>query len=169
MKCLLTCILATFILSLSTVAFAVEQLAFYPADSMESVVDQQHVSFDPEMSKDGKGALRIYATGPLTVHLYDTGDIDVENARITYQAALRSENLEGQAYLEMWCVFDAMGEYFSRALHAPIAGSTKWRLQETPFFLQVGQNPVNVRLNLVITGPGTVWVDEIRLLRMPLQ
>ncbi len=150
-------------------ASAVEQLAYFSVDSTEGLVDAGAVSLDAGQSADGKGSLRIDAAGPVTVALFQTGDLDVENARLVYQAMLRSEDLQGQAYLEMWCDFAELGSYFSRALHAPISGSTEWQSQETPFFLQAGQNPENVRLNLVITGPGTVWVDDIRLLRVPLQ
>ncbi len=147
---------------------AMEQLVYRPLDSLEGVLDSELVLFDAAQSFDGRGSLRIEAKGPLTVRLFETGDLDVENARLLYQAALRSKNLEGHAYLEMWCVFPGLGEYFSRALHAPIGGSTDWVQQETPFFLKPGENPQNVRLNLVVTGPGTIWIDDLRLLRQPL-
>jgi hypothetical protein len=37
----------------------------------------------------------------------------------------------------------------------------------TPFFLEAGQKPDLIRLNLVVNGTGTVWIDDIRLLRQP--
>lgn len=69
----------------------------------------------------------------------------------------------------MWCQFSGKGEYFSRALHAPLSGSNEWTTQETPFFLKKGENPSNVKLNVVINGSGTVWVDDIRLIKGPLK
>ncbi len=68
----------------------------------------------------------------------------------------------------MWCVFKDKGEYFSRALHDPFTGTTDWKLQQTPFFLEKGQNPDNIKLNLVINGQGTVWIDNIKLLKAPV-
>ena len=50
----------------------------------------------------------------------------------------------------------------------PLSGTTDWTTRETPFFLQKGENPDNVRMNLVINGKGTVWIDDIRLLMAPL-
>lgn len=76
---------------------------------------------------------------------------------------MRSENLNGNAYLEMWCCFGSLGEYISRGLQSPIYGTSSWRLKETPFSHQKGQNPDKVKLNLVINGTGTVWIDDIRL------
>jgi hypothetical protein len=59
-------------------------------------------------------------------------------------------------------------EDFARALQAPLSGSTEWTSQETLFFLKKGDNPDNVKLNVVIDGTGTVWVDDVRLIKGPL-
>ena len=74
----------------------------------------------------------------------------------------------GTAYLEMWCVFPGSGEYFSRALQNPLSGTIDWTTMETPFFLQKGQKPELIKLNVVINGKGTVWVDDITLTKGPL-
>jgi hypothetical protein len=141
------------------------ELRHYPVAGLDGVLTQTGVELDTTVTSDGNGALRIRADGPTTVRLYETGDLDVEDARLIYRARLRTENLEGRAYLEMWCDFEGRGEFFSRALQAPLTGSVDWASQETPFFLKAGENPSNVRLNLVIEGTGTAWVDDIRLLR----
>jgi hypothetical protein len=51
----------------------------------------------------------------------------------------------------------------------PLTGTTNWTTEETPFFLKKGENPDIVKLNLVINGKGTAWIDDIRLLKAPLQ
>ena len=53
-------------------------------------------------------------------------------------------------------------------MHDALSGTVEWATQETPFFLQRGQNPDNVKLNLVIEGTGTAWIDDVRLVRAPL-
>lgn len=141
----------------------------YPLDSADGVITQSGVMFDKENSSDGRGSLKITAQEPTVVRIFETGDIDIENARLTYQARVRTEGVEGQAYLEMWCSFSGKGEFFSRGLQSPLSGTTNWSTQETPFFLQKGENPDNVKLNLVINGKGTVWIDDIRLLKGPLK
>lgn len=140
----------------------------FPADTLEGVVAQTGVELDKAVSSDGNGSLRIAVTQPTTVSLFELGDLDVENARLVYQAKLRTENLAGQAYLEMLCQFPGKGEFFSRALQTPLSGTTDWTAQETPFFLKTGENPNNVKLNLVINGSGTLWIDDIRVLKGPL-
>lgn len=141
----------------------------YPLDNMAGVLTQSNVTFDPNVSADNKGSLRIDASSPMTVRLYEVRDIDVDRARLTYQAKLKTQDFQGRVFLEMWCVFTGRGEYFSRALETAVSGTTGWVTQETPFFLKKGQKPDIVRLNLVVDGKGTVWIDEAKLIRGPLK
>ena len=137
-------------------------------NSLDGLITRSNVAVDTQITSDGDGSLQVSASAPLTVRLYETGDLDVDNARLVYQAKLRTEDMEGRVYLEMLCHFPEKGEFFSRALNAPISGTVEWTQQETPFFLKKGENPDNVRLNLVIDGRGTVWIDDVRLVRAPL-
>jgi hypothetical protein len=147
----------------------VVELKRFPINSLEGIVTQSGVQFDKEVSSDGNGSLKIMATEPTVVRLFELGDIDIENARLIYQAKVRTEGVEGQVFLEMWCHFPGKGEFFSRGLQTPLTGTTNWTTEETPFFLKKGENPDNVKLNLVINGKGTAWIDDIRVLKGPLK
>ena len=144
------------------------ELVRYPLDDLEGVIAQSGAEFDPDVSADGNGSLRLTATQPTTFRLFETGDLDVEDALLLYRARVRTERMEGNAYLEMWVQVAGVGEAFSRDLQTPLSGSTEWSTEETPFFLQAGENPDNIKLNLVLDGQGTVWIDDIRLTRGPL-
>jgi len=149
-------------------AVEVTELKRFALDDTKGVITQSGLQIDRQISSDGNGSLRIEATEPTTIRLFETGDLNVENARLIYQARVRTASLKGQAYLEMWCHFSGRGEFFSRGLDQPLTGTTDWTTQQTPFFLKKGQNPDNIKLNLVINGKGTAWIDDIRLLKGPL-
>lgn len=144
--------------------FEVTELKRYPVDNLEEIVGRSQLQFDPDISSDGNGSVKIIATQPITVPLYETGDLDIENTRIFYQAKIKTRDLKGKAYLEMLCHFPGKGEFFSRALNSPLTGTQDWTSQETPFLLRPGENPDNIKLNLVIEGTGTVWIDDLRLI-----
>ncbi len=144
---------------------AITELKRFPLDSTEGVIAQSGVTIDKQISSDGNGSLRIEAAEPTTIRLFETGDIDIENARLIYQARLRTEDVEGRVYLEMWCHFAGLGDAFSRGLLTPLTGTTEWTTEEIQFLLKKGENPDNVKLNLGITGKGTVWIDDIRLIK----
>lgn len=144
------------------------ELRHYPLDSMEGVRATTGVQLDTDISSDGRGALRIDAKEPMTVPLFEVTGLDIDNATLLYQAILQSEKLEGQAYLEMWVRFPGKGEFFSRGLDQTVTGSMSWKTTTVPFFLKAGEKPDLIRLNLVVSGKGRVWVDDIRLLRAPL-
>lgn len=146
----------------------VMEVKHYKIENLDGLLTRTDVAMDQEITSDGNGSLRIAVNQPTTIRLYETGDIDVEHARLTYQAKVRTEGIEGKVYLEMWCQFTGKGEFFSRDLSSPLSGTTDWSTEETPFFLKKGENPDNVKINLVIEGKGTVWIDDIRLLQGPL-
>lgn len=127
------------------------------------------VRFDRQNSRDGNGAVLVNAREPIVVPLYTVDKLEIENTQLVYQAWLRTEDVAGQAYLEMLCVFDGLGEFFSRGLPQALTGSHDWVRVETLFFLERGQKPSRVQLNLVVNGRGQVWIDDIRLVSRPLR
>jgi len=131
-----------------------------PVDSLEASLTKSGVTADA-------GALRVDATGPVTIALAEVPLGSAENVVLSYGAKLRSQDLQGQAFLEMWCVVPGLGEFFSRGLDQPLTGTTDWVSRQTPFILEAGQRASLAKLNLVVTGQGTVWIDDLSLSQTP--
>jgi hypothetical protein len=140
----------------------------YPCDSLEGLIRLSGIEVDNKVKSEGKASLKISLTEPAVIPLFETGDLDVEEAALVYQAKLRTEGVQGRVYLEMWCHFEGKGEFFSRGLDFPLSGTNNWSNMEIPYILKAGENPDNVKLNIVGEGTGTVWVDDIRLVKRPL-
>ncbi|MFQ5778827.1 MAG: hypothetical protein ACE5IP_12545 [Terriglobia bacterium] len=149
-------------------AAALVELKHFPIDSLEEVRAVQGVSFDRSVSKDGQGSLRVDAEESLLVPLFEVTDVGLKNATLLYQASLQSERLNGEAWLEMFVRFPGRGEFFSRGMDQPVTGTMSWKTVTIPFFLQEGQEPDLIRLNLMVKGKGRVWIDDVRLLKRPL-
>jgi hypothetical protein len=133
-------------------------------DSERSLAPQPGLAFDPDNSTDGRGSFRIDANGERTV--IQLADVPIEAPklpRLAARAKLRGEDIAGRAYLEMWVTVKDHGEFFSRALHSQLSGTSDWSTHEAPFFLEEDQVPTRVKLNVVVEGSGTVWVDAITL------
>jgi len=144
------------------------ELKYFPVDDLKWLVTQTVVEFDDKVSIDGKGSLKITVQNPTTINLYETGKVEIENARLIYKAKVKTEKIEGQVYLEMWCIVKGKG-YFSRGLDKALTGSVDWTALEIPFFFKKGETPDNVKLNIVINGKGTVWIDDIHIMKGPLK
>jgi len=139
---------------------------------IESIADEaglEEVEIDREIFADGNESLKISTDKPLVIQLANTGDIDIEDALLIYRAKIKTEDLKGKVYLEMWCSFGKKGQFFSKAIENALTGTNNWTVQETPFFLKKGENPDDIKLNIVISGKGTVWLDNLELLRKPLK
>ncbi len=125
---------------------------------------------DPTLSSDsiaveGKGWL-VDAREAQVVRLFEVADPDAEKCMLTYRATMKSENLEGRAFLEMWCRFPGRGEFFSKGLNQAVKGTTEWSSYEVPFRLKKGERPDLIKLNLAVEGRGKVWIRDIELLKM---
>lgn len=113
-------------------------------------------------------AWRIEAREPGSVRLFEVVEPAVERCMLTYRAELRTGDVEGGAYLELWCRLPGKGEFFSKGLHQKVKGTTGWSSYEVPFHLKAGQRPDLIRLNLALEGAGTVLIRNVKLLRTPL-
>lgn len=122
---------------------------------------------DRTVKVEGNGAIRIETTWPTAINLGEITGIAIDNSRVIYRARVRTEDLLGTAYLEMWCTVDG-GQYFSRGMQSMARGTSDWQTLETDFRLLAGQAATRYILNLVINGKGTVWVDQIELVREDL-
>ena len=142
-------------------------LKHFALDNTEDIRASAGVTLDALVSSDGKGSLRVDAPEPMTVPLFEVTDVSIEDAVLIYQASMQTEALTGQAYLEMWVRIPDKGEFFSRGLDRPLTGTMSWATVATPFFLEAGQKPDLIRLNLVVNGKGKVWIDDINLMRQP--
>ena len=122
------------------------------------------VEVDETSPAKGEAALKVHydGVGPVSITLIEVDDPGLENCMLLYEAWIRSEDVQAPAYVEMLCAIGS-GEFFSRALNQAVEGTTEWKKTQTPFRLELGQRPSRVKLGIRMEGPGTVWVDEIRM------
>jgi hypothetical protein len=141
-------------------------LKHFPIDNLNGLVAQSGIQFDKVVSSDDNGSIKIEASGPASFPLYVVDDIKVEDTQLIYEAKVKSDGLSGQAFLEMWCVFKDQGEFFSRGFESVISGTTDWKTIKTVFNLKKGEIPDQIKLNLMINGVGTIWIDDIHLSKL---
>ena len=126
------------------------------------------LTIEIDITGDGSAVIKVTTAWPTVVNLTEVLSLDVEAATLLYQTKARSQDLDGTAFLEMWCHFPDGGSYFSRGLDSTLTGTTDWQTLRTRFLLQAGQRPERVTLNLVINGRGTVWIAHGTLEVEPL-
>jgi len=137
----------------------------FPIDTLEGILTRSCVSLDKSISSDGNGSLKIDAFGQTTVRLFEINNISIEDARLIYKARIRTKEVRGPVYLEMRSSFPGLGEYYSRSMNNPVSGTVEWTTVETPFLFKKGQKPDLIKLNVAIEGRGTIWIDDILLVK----
>lgn len=139
------------------------ELRYFPVNDLNGVITQSGIQLDKNISSDDKGSIKIETSKPLVIRLYAVEDVKVDDTQIVYEANVKSEGLIGQAYLEMWCVFKDKGEFFSRGFDSVISGTNDWKTIRTVFNLNEGEMPDQIKLNVVVNGVGTLWIDDVHL------
>ena len=148
-------------------AMRIEVSKLKPATSSGSLIAASFGADDVTISQDNiavdDGAWKITATEARIVRLFELTNPEIGAGRIAYRARLKSKDLRGRAYLEMWVRLPGKGEFFSKGFHNAISGDNDWAEYEIPFLLEKGQQPDLVKLNLAIEGAGTVWIKDIEI------
>ena len=67
------------------------------------------------------------------MRLFEISRPGVEDCRVIYRAKLKAENLQGYAYLEMWCRMPSGGEYFLKGIRSRVTGTSNWASYERLF------------------------------------
>ena len=141
-----------------------------PESATPPTVIRRFHTTDPTLSTDSVvvegDSWLIDAKESQVVLLFEVADPDAEKCMLTYRATMKSDGLEGKAYLEMWCRFPGRGEFFSKGLNQALKGSTRWSSYEIPFRLRKGERPDLIKLNLVVEGRGKIWIRDVELLKM---
>jgi hypothetical protein len=120
-----------------------------------------------ELALTDDNAWAASCTTTQTFRMFEVPNPGVEQCTVFYRAKLKTEDLVGRAYLEMWCQFPGKGEFFSRGLGNTMSGSSDWATCQTPFFLKAGEKPDLIRLNLVVEGRGRIFIKNIELTAAP--
>ncbi|HPQ67939.1 MAG TPA: hypothetical protein PKW95_02345 [bacterium] len=143
------------------------EIAHFPLDNTQGMITPEVVRFVSADSSDGNGALLIEAKLPMTVELFEVQPEPTIKGKtiLIYQAKMKSNDLKGNAYLEMWCDFGPKGEYVTRGQKDAVSGNSDWETVQTHYTVPQGKILGRVKLNLVINGQGNVWLDDLRLLK----
>jgi hypothetical protein len=139
-------------------------IEYFPCNSMDKVVSTDLVSFDPSFSADGKGSLKVTVDRPTTVRLFEVAAPGATDAKYIYKAKVNLKDCLGDAYLQMVIHFPNGGEVNA---YQNTTGQGPWVPMETFGIVGQGQKPDVVKLNLVIQGTGSVWVDDVHLVQAP--
>lgn len=130
------------------------------------------VEFDPVVSSDGNGSLRVDAEKSTLVDVYQVWgeeDVDLSFRQLVYQAKVRTEDASGPVFLAMQAqITSGPDEMPVVGRERAITGTNDWTVLEVVAGNPGGTHFLGSRLQLQVDGPGTVWIDDIRLINRQL-
>jgi len=145
------------------------EIAHLPLDSTFSFEGEFLPEYDSTVSFDGNGSIKVDAYDSLMVNIGIVDDIDIQQGRLYYRAMLRTEDFDGEVYLEMRIDIGTGPQYYTRDQYNPLVGTKDWERHEAYMILTQPQYIYHAVLQLNICGKGTVWIDDIHLYKTPLK
>jgi hypothetical protein len=106
---------------------------------------------------------RIETGGETTLPFFELTGLDLHDGNIVYRGEMKAGDLEGAAYLFLQCYQDGnmlTAKNISPGLEAP----SDWARFEVSFQPREGQHVDRIKLSVVVTGKGTVWIKDIRVM-----
>lgn len=135
--------------------------------TVDRVVAKELVTVDREASSDGDGSIMINTAEPVTVRFFE-GKLPGENCKYTYKVKMKTEKLNGDAYLTMDINYPSGGKQtVQQEARSYLSDTNDWTQMEITIS-GPNQKPASVVLNVVVDGDGTVWVDDLHLIATPL-
>ena len=144
------------------------ELAHFPLDGPPSITHDRtiDVRWDPEVSSDGRGSLRVDFDGTnlLSLARVPGKGEDLSFRQLVFEAKLKTEATTGPVFLVMQAGIHQVAMPVVGSEGA-IRGTHDW----TPISVVAG-NPANTHhvgtttLQLQVQGKGTAWIDDLRLL-----
>jgi hypothetical protein len=124
-------------------------------------------AIDKPLARDGvtadQGGWRIETGGETTLPFFELTGLDLHDGNIVYRGEMKAGDLEGAAYLFLQCYRDGnmlTAKNISPGLEAP----SDWANFEVSFQPREGQHVDRIKLSVVVTGKGTVWIKDIRVM-----
>lgn len=109
------------------------------------------------------------AESPNTLRVWELAIETKDASRFECRFDLRSADLAGDVYPEMWCRVSGMGEAFSKGLQYRLTGDNDWISCVLPFYLKPGEFIENVRFQLVFSAAGSAAIRDVEFFETPLE
>lgn len=146
----------------------VSVIAARSLDSSNLAQVATRVVVDAVETTDGDGSLRIEAAHGAVLTLGELAGIQMTEGEILWcEARVKCRDLKQGGHLELWGELADGSRVLGRGGDQGLQGDQDWRIVRIP--LEVGRATElrRVFVNGVISGPGTLWVDEVRFTAVP--
>jgi hypothetical protein len=120
------------------------------------------ISVDKTVTADGNGSIKVEAAQNALVTVADQKDLSVAKDNTLWcTIKVKCAGVKQRAYLEMWCEVAEGKRAFSKGLDQTLHGDSEWTEIHLPMMVNGDFTVSRALVNVVIEGPGTVWVDQV--------
>ncbi len=144
-----------------------KEIQFFNCDTLDGVLTEGVAVVDTQNPAEGTGSLKIASAQPVTLPLFEI-KLPGDGAKFTLQYKMKVKDYSGDAYGQMDFNYGSGGKQSPNNYPSAMGGTSDWQQREISYTVQRGQKVSSIVFSLILNGSGTVWVDDVHLIRAPL-
>ncbi len=144
-----------------------KEIQFFNCDTLDGVLTEGSAVVDTQDPAEGTGSLKIAAAQPVTLPLFEI-KLPGDGAKFTLQYKMKVKDFSGDAYGTMEVNYASGGKQSLNNYQSALGATSVWQQRELIYTVQRGQKVSSIVFSVILNGSGTVWVDDVHLIRAPL-
>ncbi len=139
----------------------------FNCDTLDGLLTEGVATVDAQNPAEGTGSLRFAVAQPVTLPIFEI-KLPGDGAKFTLAYKMKVKDFSGDAYGQMDVNYSSGGKQSLNNYQTAMGATTDWQQRELTYTVQRGQKVGSIVLSLILNGSGTVWLDDVHLIRAPL-
>lgn len=144
-----------------------KEIDAFNCDTTDRFLSPEAASLDTSGTAEGTGCFKFVVAEPATHPLFEV-KFPGEGAKFTFQFKMRVSDFLGDAYGLMAVHYASGGKQEIKNYDRALGATSDWVPMELSWTVQKGQKVDSLILSAALNGTGTVWVDDVHLIKTPL-
>ena len=139
----------------------------FNCDSLDGILTEGVATVDTQNPAEGAGSLKFSVAQPVTLPLFEI-KLPGDGAKFTLTYKMKVKDFSGDAYGQMDVNYANGGKQSLNNYQSAMGATSDWQPRELTYTVQRGQKVSSIVLSLILNGSGTVWIDDVHVIRAPL-
>jgi len=145
-----------------------KEIDFFSCDTADRFLSPDAATLDSgSAAAEGAACFKFVVEQPATLPLFEV-KFPGEAAKFTIRFKMRVKDFLGDAYGLMAVNYASGGKQEIKNYDKALGATSDWVPMELSWTVQKGQKVDSLVLSAALSGTGTVWVDDVHVIRAPL-
>jgi len=144
-----------------------KEIDAFNCDTADRFLSPDAATLEKSGAAEGAACFKFVVEQPSTVPLFEV-KFPGDAAKFTIRFKMRVKDFLGDAYGLMAVNYASGGKQEIKNYDKALGATSDWVPMELSWTVQKGQKVDSLVLSAALSGTGTVWIDDVHVIRAPL-